>query len=154
MVISPHNEFKYLTLSHSGSFWLSLGITLDPNYQVQQTLGMTGPAFNSAFGLYLIFWALYVYFLSIAALKTNVTLFIIVFFVAMTFNLLGVTYFKLASGDLALASTLATATGAVGFVSSVAGYWILLHLILASVEFPVNVPLGDLSRFYKKREAA
>jgi succinate-acetate transporter protein len=51
-------------------------------------LGATGPAFNSAFGFYLIYFAVYVYFLSIGALKTNVTLFVIVFTVALVFNLL------------------------------------------------------------------
>lgn len=56
--------------------------------QIQGTLGQTGPVFNSAWGFYLIFWAVYVYLLSIAALKTNATLFVIVFTVAVVFNLL------------------------------------------------------------------
>jgi hypothetical protein len=40
---------------------------------------------------------------------------------------------QLASND-AYAATLLVATGAVGFVASVAGFWLLLHLVLASVE--------------------
>lgn len=91
----------------------------------------------------------------------------------------GIGYFRLAS-DASNSLTVLKAAGAVGFVTTVAGYYLLLHLILAAVEcesmnhsimfatwhrpnktssfslrnpvVPVNVPLGDFSRFYKKRE--
>lgn len=82
------NTFPSMIFISFGSFWLSLGVALDPTFNIQGTLGMTGPAFNSAWGFYLIFWAVYVYLLSIAALKTNAALFIILFTVALVFNLL------------------------------------------------------------------
>lgn len=143
------NTFPSLVFISFGSFWFSLAFVLDPLYNIQGTLGAEGPVFNSAWGIYLVFWAIYVYFLAIAACKTNVALVAILLSVAMTFNLLGCAYLKLASNN-ALASTLLVAAGGVGFIASVAGYWLLLHLVLASVDFPINVPLGDLSRFYKK----
>ncbi|UZJ57163.1 hypothetical protein CBS101457_006483 [Exobasidium rhododendri] len=147
------NTFPSLVFISFGSFWFSLAFVVDPVYNVQGTLGATGPAFNSAWGLYLIFFAVYVFFLAIAACKTNVALVVILTSVALTFSLLGATYFAIADGK-SDAATLLVATGAVGFVATVAGYWLLLHLILASVEFPINVPLGDLSRFYKQRPQA
>jgi hypothetical protein len=89
--------------------------------------------------------------LAIGSLKTNVTLVWILTTVATAFLILGIAYFKVAAGD-AVASTYLTTAGALGFLTILGGYWLLLHLILASVDFPINVPLGDLSRFYKKKE--
>lgn len=36
-----------------------------------------------------------------------------------------------------------------GFVSSAAAWWILTALILGSVDFPINIPVGDLSSVIK-----
>lgn len=35
--------------------------------------------------------------------------------------------------------------GAFGFICSLTGWWIFFALILAAVDFPLNVPVGDLS---------
>lgn len=41
------------------------------------------------------------------------------------------------------------AAGAFGFVSAAAGWWILFALTLASVDFPIQLPVGDLSHIIK-----
>lgn len=138
----------------SGSFYLSFGITLDPNYGLQSTLGTNGPLLNSTLGFYLIVWAVFVYFLSIGALVTNFVNLVVVFFVGLCFNVLGCSYLALADGRAASAARLQVASGALGFVASIAGLYSLLHLILAAVDFPFNVPLGDLSRFWPKKKAS
>lgn len=86
------NTFPSLVFISFGSFWLSLAIVVDPRVMVQSTLGQTGPVFNSGWGLYLIFWSIFVYFMAIAACKTNITFVIILTSVAMTFNLLYVSF--------------------------------------------------------------
>lgn len=40
------------------------------------------------------------------------------------------------------------AAGAFGFVASAGAWWILAAQILASVEFPINLPVGDMSRVF------
>lgn len=36
-----------------------------------------------------------------------------------------------------------------GFVCSAAGWWILAAQILASIDFPIQLPVGDLSHIIK-----
>ena len=35
------------------------------------------------------------------------------------------------------------------FVSAAAGWWILFALVFASVDFPIQLPVGDLSHIIK-----
>ena len=41
------------------------------------------------------------------------------------------------------------AGGAFTFVTSMAGWWIFLAIMLASVDFPIALPVGDLSSVIK-----
>ena len=41
------------------------------------------------------------------------------------------------------------AAGAFAFVTCVVGWWIFLSILLASVDFPLTLPIGDLSTMIK-----
>lgn len=41
------------------------------------------------------------------------------------------------------------AGGAFTFVTSMAGWWIFIAIMLASLDFPLNLPVGDLSHIVK-----
>ena len=41
------------------------------------------------------------------------------------------------------------AGGAFGFVTSLAGWWIFFAIMLASLDFPFSLPVGDLSHIIK-----
>lgn len=41
------------------------------------------------------------------------------------------------------------AGGAFAFVTSLGGWWILLAIMLASIDFPLSLPVGDLSTYIK-----
>jgi uncharacterized protein len=47
------------------------------------------------------------------------------------------------------ASKLQLAGGVFGFLTCMAGWYIFLVLMLASVDFPIQLPLGDLSTIIK-----
>lgn len=84
------------------------------------------------------------YFL-ICSVRTNVCLFLIFFFLEAALLLLAGTYWLLAEGNDAGAGRVQIAAGACTFAFCVLGWYVELHLMLLSVDFPINVPMYDLS---------
>ncbi|SPO26512.1 related to ATO3 - plasma membrane protein with possible role in export of ammonia [Ustilago trichophora] len=150
------NTFPALVFTSFGTFWLTLGGFLDPRNNVQATL-LTGQGGNAAtyyvpFGYYLVFWAVYTYFLTFAAFRTNVVLVWILLFVALAFSTLGAAYLKFGEGAAATGANLVTAAGACGFTACMGGFYILLHLCLAATDFPFNIPLFDLAHLWGNKQ--
>lgn len=150
------NTFPALVFSSFGTFWLSLAGFLDPRFAVQSTLltgtGGTPATYYLPFGYYLLFWAVYTYFLTIAALRTNVVLVWILLFVALAFSTLGAAYLKFGQEAAAAGANLVVAAGALGFVACMGGFYILLHLCLAATDFPFNIPLFDLGHLWPNKQ--
>ncbi|PWZ00236.1 hypothetical protein BCV70DRAFT_161161 [Testicularia cyperi] len=150
------NTFPALVFTSFATFWLSLGTYIDPRYAIQTALltgtGGTPAQYYVPWAYYLIFWAIYVYFLTIAALRTNVVLVWILLFVALAFSTLGAAYFNFGAEALTAGSRLVTAAGACGFTACCGGFYILLHLCLASTDFPFNIPLFDLSHLWGPKQ--
>ncbi|SJX63556.1 related to ATO3-plasma membrane protein with possible role in export of ammonia [Sporisorium reilianum f. sp. reilianum] len=150
------NTFPFLVFASFGTFWLTLAGYLDPRNAVQASLltAQTGsPAtYYVPFGYYLVFWAVYTYFLTFAAFRTNVVLVWILLFVALTFSTLGAAYLKFGEGAVATGGNLVVAAGACGFTACIGGFYILLHLCLAATDFPFNIPLFDLAHLWGNKQ--
>lgn len=67
------------------------------------------------------------------------------FILEVSLLLLAGTYWLLAEGKDAEAGRVQIAAGACVFAFCVIGWYVELHLLLLSVDFPINVPLFDLS---------
>lgn len=145
------NTFPFLVFFTFGTFWLSLGTFVEPLHQVTSTLAATPADLYAPQAFYLLLWSIFVFFLTTAAFRTNVVLVIILFCVAMTFLMLSAGYFYLAEQVMDKGGNLLISAGAFGFAACVAGLYLLFDLVLASTEFPFQLPLGDLSGFLKKR---
>lgn len=150
------NTFPALVFTSFGTFWLTLGGYLDPKFAVQQSLllaeGAKPATYYVPFGYYLVFWAVYTYFLTIAAFRTNVVLVWILLFVALAFSTLGAAYLKFGEEATAAAGRLVIAAGAFGFTACMGGFYILLHLCLAATDFPFNIPLFDLAHLWGSKQ--
>jgi len=85
---------------------------------------------------------------AIGTLRLNVCLVVVEWGLTLCFSLLAATFWQLAQGNAAVAGKCLIAGGAMGFVASAGGWWILLAQILASVDFPVQLPVGDLSSVF------
>ena len=77
---------------------------------------------------------------SICALRTNLILFLILFLLIPAFACLTAGYFHVALGNLATALTCIKAGGALAFVICMLGWYIFAAILLASVDFPLNLP--------------
>ena len=96
------------------SFFLSFGVLINPVWGIAATYSATGSvaegaetaAYNVAIGFYLIFWALVIFLLLVGSTRTN----LVFVFVFVTLDigvwLLVAAFFKIASGDDALAGRL------------------------------------------------
>ena len=77
----------------------------------------------------------------ILALRTNIV-FVMIFFTLMpAFSLLAGAYWQMANGaSSSLPTKLIVAAGAFAFVTSCCGWWIFFAIMLASLDFPFQLP--------------
>lgn len=116
---------------------------------------------------------------TVMALRTNVAFVTIFFTLIIAFSCLSGAYWQTSNGNAALAGRLQKTAGAFTFISSACGWWTLVAIMLAAMDFPFQLPgkpgyksqtvgiqcadysllVGDLSRVIKsatqlKRERA
>lgn len=71
----------------------------------------------------------------------------------MVFVLLTGSYWSLAANDIDTANKLQVVAGAFGLMAVLAGWWIFFAQMLASVDFPIEIPVGDISHLIKPLSA-
>lgn len=76
----------------------------------------------------------------ICSIRTNLLFFLIFFTLVPAFGLLAGNYFHLARGNADLAKSLREAAGAFCFVACLCGWYIFFAIMLASVDFPFDLP--------------
>lgn len=169
------NTFPFVVFGTFGAFWGAFGATLVPYYNaygayvtdptaMSAAMGNPGnpagqmvPAFNASFAYFLLFMAMICFVFLICSLRTNIVFFVIFLSLVFAFSFLAGAYFQLAlayqnpanTGAASLASKLIVGGGACAFVTSLAGWWIFLAIMLAAVDFPIAIPVGDLSTLIK-----
>jgi succinate-acetate transporter protein len=166
------NTFPSVVFSSFGAFWLSFAATLQPFYNAYGAYspdpslpgeGLATVGFNSSFAFFQVFMGLLCFIYLICSIRTNVVFMVIFLSLVCAFGCLAGAFFQLgnayaasARGDAAMgamhaktAGRCVVAGGAFTFVTSMAGWWIFFAILLASVDFPFNLPVGDLSTMIK-----
>ena len=141
----------------AGAFWLTQGATLQPFYAVGTNYSPTGnslegsttPEYFATTAFYLVFMALVSFIFMVCSLRTNAVLFTALMFLVVAFGSLAGTYFHLALGNVALAGKLQICGGAFVFILSMEIWYLLFAQMLESVDFPLSLPVGDLSSVIK-----
>ncbi|KAI9651245.1 hypothetical protein NHQ30_001283 [Ciborinia camelliae] len=159
------NTFPFVVFISFGAFWLTFASTLQPSYSAYGLYapaggtpadGLTTVGFNASFGFFFIFMAVLCLIYLVCSLRTNVVFVVIFFTLVIAFALLSAVYWHTANGigstdpaQLKLAGRLQIAAGACLFVTSLAGWWIFFAIMLAALDFPFQIPVGDLSTLIK-----
>jgi len=167
------NTFPFVVFSSFGAFWLTFASTLTPFYDAYgayapagatggEAAGLATVGFTASFGFFQLFMGLLCFIYLICSLRTNIVFVVIFFTLCLAFPLLAGAYWQNAMGlgdldaagapnaaKLALAGRLQIAAGACLFVTSMAGWWIFLAIMLAALDFPFQIPVGDLSTLIK-----
>ncbi|MCJ1255480.1 hypothetical protein MMC24_003296 [Lignoscripta atroalba] len=148
------NTFPCVVFTSFGAFWLTFGSTLTPSFNAYgayaadpaiPTEGLESPVFASSFAFFQLFMGLLCFVYLICSLRTNLVFVVIFATLVVAFCLLAATYWQLALGNAILAGKLQIAAGAFAFVTTMAGWWIFLAQMLVAVDFPFNIPVGDIS---------
>lgn len=76
----------------------------------------------------------------ICALRTNVCFFMIFFTLFLAFSLLAASFWEANNGNVTRSHNLQVAGGASAFVTTLFGWWIFIAIMLASLDFPFEIP--------------
>ncbi|KAL1301982.1 hypothetical protein AAFC00_002436 [Neodothiora populina] len=160
------NTFPFVVFGSFGAFWLTFGATLQPIYMAyglyspepgtNPYAGLSTGAFNASFGFFLLFMGLLCLIYFILSLRTNIVFALIFFTLVLAFGCLTGAYWQNANAFHAgatvappIAGTLLVTAGALTFVTDLCGWWIFFAIMLAALDFPFQLPVGDLSQFIK-----
>ncbi|KAI9706949.1 MAG: hypothetical protein M1820_004535 [Bogoriella megaspora] len=152
------NTFPFVVFGSFGAFWLSYGATLQPFYNAYGAYSTTGNAadgmttvgFQSSFAFFLLTMGFLCFIYMILSLRTNIVFFIIFLTLIFAFCLLAGAYWQMSNNPTStLPTKLIVAAGAFSFVTCVGGWWIFFAIMLAALDFPFQVPVGDLSHIIK-----
>ncbi|RAQ67506.1 protein alcS [Aspergillus flavus] len=88
----------------------------------------------------------------ICATRTNLVYVLIFAALILVFVCLAAAYWRLADGDTVVGNRLIMGAGAALFVASLLGFYLLVVQLFEALGFPVNLPVGDLSRFWGRVE--
>ncbi|KAG9846684.1 GPR1/FUN34/YaaH-class plasma membrane protein-like protein, partial [Aureobasidium melanogenum] len=164
------NTFPFVVFGSFGAFWLTFAATLQPFYNAYGAFspnlanpgeGLQTVEFNASFGFFLVFMGMLCLIYFICSLRTNVVFAMIFFTLVLAFGCLTGAYWNLAlaygaaansarqAAHAATATRCLTAAGALTFVTDMCGWWIFFAIMLAALDFPFQLPVGDLSTFIK-----
>jgi len=91
-------------------------------------------------GFFLLWMGFLCLIYMICALRTNVVFVLIFAALVPAFGLLTAAYWSLAQGKTAAAETYQIAAGALCFFVDACGWWIFFAILLASLDFPFQLP--------------
>ncbi|KAI6756716.1 hypothetical protein HG530_011314 [Fusarium avenaceum] len=156
------NSFPACVFCSFGGFWFSYGGSLIPSFAAYASYapadatssaeGLTTRGFNASFAFWLLFMGILSFIFFLCALRTNVVFVMIFFSLTFCFFMITAAFWALAddyTGNAVLAGKLLTAGGAFGFVTCMSGWYILIAVLFAIVDFPIQIPVGDLSTVIK-----
>ncbi|GKT45339.1 protein alcS [Colletotrichum spaethianum] len=153
------NTFPSVVFLTFSAFWFTFGATLNPSFaafssyapagSTSGAAGLTTQGFNASFGFITLAMAMICVVFLVCSLRTNIVFFIIFLTLVAAFVLITAAYWFLAmdyTSNAASAAKLLQAAGASAFVTCMAGWWLIFAILLASLDFPLELPVGDLSR--------
>lgn len=150
------NTFPFVVFGSFGAFWLTFAATLTPYYHAfiayqpdEPNTASANPQFLATFAYFNLYMGLLCLVYLICALRTNIIFVLIFVTLVPAFGCLAGSFWQSAQGNAAIALTLQHAAGGLTFATSLLGWYLFFVQLLASVDFPLNLPVGDLSRFIK-----
>lgn len=153
------NTFPFVVFGSFGAFWLTFAATLTPQYNASIAYDPThaatsasNPVFAATFAYFQLYMGFLCFIFLICSLRTNIVFFFIFLLLVPAFGCLAAAFWKIAEGTpeaLHTALKAQHAAGGMTFAVSMLGWYLVLVQLLASVDFPLNLPVGDLSRFIK-----
>lgn len=154
------NTFPSVVFGSFGGFFISYGIINQPSIGIAAsfapaadasngitaaTAGASTASYNLGLGMFFLSFGILNFIFFLCSLRTNV--FFVILFATITpaIELLAAGYFHFAAGNVAAASMEFKAAGGLALVCALAGFYLDISLLFASVGYPFALPLYDLS---------
>lgn len=148
------NTFPCVVFATFGGFWLSLAATLTSFFNAIAAYNVPNstapqPDYYISFAFLSLFMTVINVVYLICASRPNVAF--VVIFLAMFFTVafLTASYFFAGQGSPGLSHICQVTAGACAFIAAMARGWIFLAFMFQVVDFPIAIPLGDLSTVIK-----
>ncbi|GAB7349696.1 hypothetical protein MBLNU459_g0440t1 [Dothideomycetes sp. NU459] len=123
------NTFGATALASYGGFWISLGIIFTPGgFEIVESYGGENGDFFNAFGLFIMGWMIFTFILWLLTIRSTLAFSSLLFFVWLTFLMLGIGYLDHRTVGSAVApnSKLVEAGGAFGIIAAFIAWWNML----------------------------
>lgn len=108
-----------------------------------------GPEYAASLSFFLLSMGLLCLVYLVAALRTNMIFVIIFFTLVLAFSFLAGSFWQTAQNNTVVAAQLLTGGGACAFAVCAFGWYLFFVQVLAAVDFPLALPVGDLSTMIK-----
>lgn len=148
------NTFPFVVFGSFGAFWLTFAATLTPYFNASAAYDPTNPAaastnptFAATFAYFQVYMGMLCFLYMVVAIRTNIVFVLIFALLVPSFGCLAGFFFGLGEGVVRM--NLQHAAGGLTFVVSLLGWYLFFVQLLAAVDFPLNLPVGDLSRLVK-----
>ncbi|KAI2643647.1 GPR1/FUN34/yaaH family-domain-containing protein [Xylaria nigripes] len=154
------NTFACTVFFIFGGFWLSLATTIIPAFNawgIYSTTdnpvdGIAAPQFNATLAFWLLSMTLLCVVFTIASLRTNVVLFVLLLLLIPCFASITGAYFSISHGLAERAQQLQFVAAGLLLAVSFLGWYLFLVEVLDAVDFPIALPVGDLSKVIPARK--
>ena len=87
------NTFGAVAFASYGAFWLSFAVIFIPGFGILAALTKNMATFHAAIGLYLLGWAIFTFLMLLGALRSNLALIGVFFFLTLTYVALAIGWF-------------------------------------------------------------
>jgi len=150
------NFLSMMIMGMFAVFWLSFGVLQTPSWAIAASYSATGNeaegaasvGYNAAIALYLMVWGFWLFTTWIFTLKTNTVFALIFFFAFISSFIIGGAYWKVSTGDYAMAMKLQKTGAATFFVLAILGWYMTVVMMAAEMRISVKLPVGDLSHLW------
>ena len=137
------NTFGTTVHCSYGAFWLAFAMFLIPSLDIQGAYGGDQRAYTVAVGIFLIAWALLTAIFFLAALKTNIAILSVFFFLTLALLLLAIAQFVAVTHPTA-ATRVNRAGGAIAILDGLCAFYAGAAGMMLPDTTWVRLPLGEL----------
>src|SRR5438270_3523780 len=132
------NTFGATAFCSYGGFWLAVGATLTPAFNVIGGYSGLTPAFHTAFGYFLLGWTIFTGLMFLGTLRSNLALMGVFLFLFLTF-------LALTLGELGAGAVWGQIGGWLGIITALIAWYTALAGVLASSKSMFTLPVGPRS---------
>ncbi|KAF2206215.1 hypothetical protein CERZMDRAFT_115868 [Cercospora zeae-maydis SCOH1-5] len=151
------NTFSACYFAVYGAWFLGFGANFSPDFGAylayspdpnNPRLGALQPGYLSGQAYWALLMAIFSFYITICCFRTNICLVVNFFCLFLIFTFAAASFWLSIDGKTATTHRMQLAAGYIGFVALIVDLYALLSLLFLTVDFPVQLPVGDLSNVF------